>query len=65
MELCYGKKHSEETKNKLKLSWQERKKNNKGLTTGYINNKDKNKFVKPELLDEYLNNGWEKGLKKV
>lgn len=62
-----GKTHSEDTKNKLKKSWENRKKEGKGLTTGYtaINNKVQNKFVKPEMLDEYLNNGWEKGLKKV
>lgn len=62
-----GKTHSEETKNKLKKAWENRKEESKGLTTGYvwINNQGKRKLVNPEQLQEFLDNGWEKGQKRV
>jgi hypothetical protein len=61
-----GKTHDVAAKDKMKLAWEKRKKEKKGLTIGYtfINNKQENKFVPPELLQEYLDSGWLKGMMK-
>jgi hypothetical protein len=59
-----GKTHDDETKAKMKLAWEKRKEEKKGLTIGYtfINNGTINKFVPPELLQEHIESGWLKGM---
>jgi len=60
-----GKKHSEATKEKLKLAWEKRKKEKKGLTSGYtfINNSKERKLVSPIQIEKYLKDGWVIGYK--
>ena len=59
-----GKTHDDATKSKMKLAWEKRKEEKKGLTIGYtfINNGTINKFVPPELLQEHIESGWLKGM---
>jgi hypothetical protein len=61
-----GKTHDNATKNKMKLAWEKRKEEKKGLTIGYtfINNGTVNKFVSPEQLQSYYDSGWNKGMLK-
>jgi hypothetical protein len=59
-----GKVHTEETKDKLRLAWDKRRKEKKGLTSGYtfINNKVQTKLVSPDDLKMFLESGWTKGM---
>jgi hypothetical protein len=59
-----GKIHNEKTKEKMCLAWQKRKKEKRGLTSGYtfINNKLQTKLVSPEQLQQFLDMGWTKGM---
>lgn len=61
-----GKSHDDETKEKMRLAWQKRKKEKNGLTSGYtfLNNGQQTTLVPPEKVEEMLLNGWTKGMKK-
>ena len=69
----YGKKHSEETKEKMKKAHIGEKKSIECKRKHQILSKDRvwisnekiNKFVKNYELDEYLNNGWKIGRNKL
>lgn len=60
-----GKKHKEETKDKIsnKLSIISKGKGNSQFGTCWITKDGENKKIKKELLEDYINDGWVKGRK--
>lgn len=63
----YGRKHKEETKEKLKKTFKERQhqqgEKNSQYGTCWIHNNKENKKIKKDELESYLSEGWIKGRK--
>lgn len=66
-----GLKHSDEAKNKMSNTRKEKgshigeKNSQYGTCWIYHDEKEKNKKIKKEELETYLNHGWVKGMKKL